>query len=164
MAFLESAGAVSAVFERKAANMLEDNGIKDVDPDSWYSAEKFVGAINDIEAEVGQKTSEQAGVKMIEVVPEISGLSSMEEAIEIGKEPHRQSYRNFSVEEAGDLRYESVQGGPDRVAYYGGWEYPEAFTHGIFKGFAKGVEGLDTNSIEPVDPKEDEAYAFEVHG
>lgn len=161
-AFLESAGMVSSVFERKAANILESNGIDDVDPDDWYSADKFVSAINEIESEVGEKTSEQAGVKMIEIVPEISGLSSMEEAIEVGKEPHRQSYQNFSTEEVGDLKYDSTGRGPDRVAYYGGWEFPQAFTRGIFKGFAKGVDGLSPNSIEPTEAKGDEVYAFEV--
>lgn len=162
-AFIESAGDVSPVFERKASNILESNGIDDVDPEDWYSVEKFVDAMSEIEGEVGEKTSEQAGIKMIEVVDEISGLSSMEEAIEIGKEPHRQSYQNFATEEVGGLKCEQLDNGNLKVAYYGGWEYPEAFTEGIFKGFAKGVDGLTPDDIEPREPEQDEVYAFEVY-
>lgn len=162
-AFIESAGEVSSVFKRKANEILESNGISEVDPESWYSVDKFIDAMNEIEAEVGEKTSEKAGRKMIEIVDEISGLESMEKAIQIGKEPHRQSYQNFSVEEVGGIRHERLDNGNLKVAYYGGWEYPKAFTNGIFKGFATGVTGLTTNDVEPVEAEGDEVYAVEVH-
>lgn len=162
-AFIESAGDVSSVFERKARNILESNGIEDVDPQEWYSVDRFVDAMNEIEEEVGEKTSEQAGRKMIEIVDAISGLSSMEEAIEIGKEPHRQSYQNFSTEEVGGLKSERLDNGNVKVAYYGGWEFPEAFTKGIFKGFTKGVNGLTPDDIESREAEGNEVYAFEVY-
>lgn len=161
VAFLESAGEVSPVFERKANGILESNGIDNVDPEEWYSIDKFVSAMNEIEDEVGEKTSEQAGIKMMEVAPQISELSSMEEAIEVGEEPLRESYQNYSVEEVGDFKYEETADGP-KVAYYGGWRYPEAFTRGIFKGMAKEVDGLGPNDIESTEAVGDEVYSFLV--
>lgn len=161
-AFLESAGEVSSVFERKARNILEANGIPEVDPEEWYSIDKFVSAMNDIEKEVGEKTSEQAGIKMMEIVPAMSDFESMAEAIEVGQEPLEESYQNYSVESVGGFRYETLSNGNGKVTYYGGWEYPESFTAGIFKGMAQEVNGLATNSIQPIEPEGNEVYSFEV--
>lgn len=162
-AFIDSAGEVSSIFRRKASNILESNGITDVDPEGWYSMEKFVASMNEIEKEVGEKTSEQAGVKMVEVNDAVSNLTSMEESMEIGKELHQQSHKNFDVDTVGDMKYERLDNGNLKVAFYGGWEYPESLTHGIFKGYAKGVNGLTTNDVEPIEPEGDEVYAAEVY-
>lgn len=160
-AFLDSAGEVSSVFERKARSILDENGIEEVSQEEWYEIDRFVSAMNNIEEEVGEKTSERAGIEMMEVAPEIEDLSSMEEAIEVGKEPLRQSYRNYSVEEVGGFKFEESEG-EKRVAYYGGWEYPEAFTHGIFKGMAKAVDGVSPNDIVPTESVGDEVYSYVV--
>lgn len=160
--FLESTGDVSSVFEQKARNILESNGIEEVDPEGWYPIDQFADAMNQIEEEVGEKTSEKAGVTMIEIIDELSNIGSMEETIEIAKEQQRQSYQNFSPEEAGQLKYGRLDNGNGRVAYYGGWPYPEAFTRGIVKGFAEATSGLGTTDIKPMEAQGDEVYAFEV--
>lgn len=162
MGFLASAGEVSSVFERKARNILESNGIEGIDPEGWYSVEKFASSMHQIEEEVGEKTSEQAGIKMIEVVDEITDMSSIEAAISVGQEQQAASYQNFSPEEVGQLRHEKLSNGDDRVAYYGGWPYPEAFTRGIFKGFVQMTNGKSSNDVEMVEPDNDEVFACEI--
>lgn len=160
-AFLSSAGEVSSVFERKARTILEDHGIEQVEQDEWYDIGNFVDAMNKIEQKIGEKTSEQAGMKMMEVAPQIEDLSSMEEAIEVGQEPLRQSYRNYSVEKVGGFKFYE-ENGEKKVTYYGGWEYPESFTHGIFKGMADEVDGISPGDIVPADPVGDEVYTYVV--
>lgn len=161
-AFVESAGLVSPVFEKKAMDVLESNGVSEVDPEAWYSAEKFSNAIHQIEREAGEKTSERAGIQMIEIIPELSGLPSIEDAIEIAQQQQRESYKNFSPEAAGQIRQERLDNGNIRIAYFGGWDYPEAFTRGIIRGFAQGTEARNSVDTETVTTRDDETHAFEI--
>jgi hypothetical protein len=161
-AFLMSAGDVSPVFERKAREYLEDNGIEDVSADDWYPYDQFANAMNDIEEEVGRMTSKEAGRKMVEIIEEMSDLKSIEKAVELGKKHTRQAYQNYSPERVGQMRYESLKNGHHRVAYHGGWEYPEGFTRGIFRGHAQATRGLESADIEPTDTRPDETYAYIV--
>jgi hypothetical protein len=133
-----------------------------VDPEAWYSAEKFSNAIHQIEREAGEKTSERAGIQMIEIIPELSGLPSIEDAIEIAQQQQRESYKNFSPEAAGQIRQERLDNGNIRIAYFGGWDYPEAFTRGIIRGFAQGTEARNSVETETVTTRDDETHAFEI--
>jgi hypothetical protein len=160
--FLASAGEVSSVFERKARNILESNGISEVDPDEWYSADKFSNSMHQIEDEVGEKTSEQAGVKMIEVIDELSNLESMERAVELAQEQQKMNYQNYTPETVGQLRYEELNSGNIRIGYWGGWDYPEAFTRGILKGFAQATESRSSVEMKTVSTRDDETHAFEI--
>lgn len=161
-AFLQSAGEVSPVFERRARGFLEDNGIDQVDPNEWYSVERFAAAMNEIETAVGEKTAEQAGIKMIEIIDELQGLDTFESVLETAQVQQRESYQPFSPEAVGQIRYEQDADGTYRLSYYGGWPYPESFTRGIFRGTADATTEFSTFAIESTTTRDDEPFAFRL--
>jgi len=163
-AFIASAGEVSPVFERKVREYLEKNGIDSVDPDSFYTLDKFSKAVHQVENDVGNMTTLEAGREMISVIDELSNMPSLADTIEIGQQQQRAAYKNFSPEDAGQLRHEQRDDGTDRVAYYGGWRYPEGFTEGIMKGFARVTNGYAASGVEPTDPRHDEVFAYLFDG
>lgn len=162
-AFIASAGEVSPVFERKVREYLEKNGIKSVDPDALYSLDKFSKTMHQVEDDVGDMTTMEAGREMIVVVDELSEMASLEDTIGIAKQTQREAYANFSPESAGQLRHEQRDDGIDRVAYYGGWRYPEGFTEGIMKEFAAVTNGYAASDIEQTEPRHDEVFAYLFH-
>ncbi len=162
-AFVESAGEVSSVFERKALDILGSHGIEDPDPESLYPAESFFAAMTETEENVGRNTAKQAGEKMIEVNPEIQQMSSAEEGFGELRTQMRFGFENFSVEEVGQFDIEQLDEGLFRVATVGGWSYPEAFTEGLLSGIVKVTEDDVRNvSVEQDDTAEDEVLAYEV--
>ncbi|SDJ68121.1 hypothetical protein SAMN05216226_10785 [Halovenus aranensis] len=159
-AFIASAGEVSPVFERKVREYLEKNGIESVEPAAFYSLDKFSKTMHQVEDDVGTMTTMEAGREMITVIEELSAMSSLEETIDVGKQAQRDAYKNFSAEDAGQLRHEQQDDGTDRVAYYGGWRYPEGFTEGIMKEFAAVTNGYAASGVESTTPRHDEVFAY----
>jgi hypothetical protein len=100
-AFIESAGEVSRVFERKATDMLANHGIEGVDPESWYDLNAFERAVTEIEDQVGSMTTKQAAVKMIQVDEKIPDQDSARDGFEILETQQRNAFKSHSVEECG---------------------------------------------------------------
>ncbi|MEZ3144929.1 hypothetical protein [Halobaculum sp. MBLA0143] len=162
-AFVESAGEVSAVFEKRAMQMLTENNIDDLDEDSWYYAEDFEEAMVEIEEQVGSMTTQQAGEKMIEVNEQIPAQDSARDGFDVLKEQHESSYRGYSVDEVGQYRVDRLSEDHFCVATYGGWGYPEAFTKGLLKGVIQETEAGVTNpDLDPTDTEGEEVFAYEV--
>jgi hypothetical protein len=162
-AFVESAGEVSIVFERKAKEMLADHGIEDIDVESWYDLNAFERAVTEIEEQVGGKTTRQAAVKMIEVDDKIPDQNSARDGFEILKTQQRNAMDDFSVEDCGQYRIEQLDPQEFRVATYGGWGYPEAFTGGLMKGVIQETERQGAKvELDSVSTSGDEVYAYKV--
>lgn len=163
-AFVESAGEVSAVFEKKAVNMLSSHDIEDLDEESWYRAADFEGAMAEIEDQVGSMTTMKAGEKMIEVDESIPEQSSAIEGFDILQSQHEAGYKNYDLDEVGQYRIDQLGDKHFRVATYGGWGYPEAFTKGLLKGVIQETERQATSvDLDPVDTDHDEVFAYEVN-
>lgn len=159
---LQSVGEVSSVFEQKVREMIEQNGIEEIDDDGWYETESWANALHQVEEEIGAKTSEQVGAKIVENLEEVSDMGSMEETIEISREIQADSYQNFTPETAGQFRHEYTENGDSRISLYGGWPYPEAYTYGIAKGVVRATEGVSASDIEETETREDEVYAYVI--
>jgi hypothetical protein len=162
-AFVESAGEVSSVFEKKALSMLADHGIENIEEESWYDLDSFEAAVEQIENKVGAKTTQQAAVKMIQVDDKVPNQDSAGEAFEILKEQQRNAMQNHTTEDCGQYRVEKLGAQHFRVATYGGWGYPEAFTRGLLKAVIQETESQGARvEVEPTDKSGNEQYAYEV--
>jgi hypothetical protein len=162
--FVSSAGEVSPIFEKKIREYFAQRGIDSIEPDQWYPFEKFAGAVNDVEDDVGEQTSQNAGAEMVDLNPAINDLDKLEAILDNLKKANQEAYRNFSLEEAGQFRYGTTEDGGYRMAVYGGWQHPPAFTEGFFKRCVGRSEDYDKSNLEPTDTKSDEVFAFKVTG
>jgi hypothetical protein len=163
-AFLQSAGEVSPVFERKALGYLEDHGLEDIDSEDWYPMEKFAPALQAIKEDVGEMTLKRAGIVQVEVTESITSMESPEASVAAANEVLRQVYRNYSPEAVGEFRYEEVGDGDHRISMAGAWPYPAQFTKGIMLGLLRETLGVEVADSEPTskEPEESCAFVFET--
>lgn len=162
-AFVQSAGEVSAVFEKKAQETLASHGIEDPDPEAFYDDAEFGAALAEIEEKAGERTVRQAGQKMVAVNEPIVSQSSAVAGLETMAEQHAGIHRDYSVTEAGG--YEIVSTGDDtcRVDVLGDYPFPLSLPHGAIEGTVRATEG-DANrvSVDQVDAPDDVFARFEV--
>jgi hypothetical protein len=165
LSFVESAGEVSPVFERKARNLLEDNGLVDMDRDEYYDMSNILQAFQDVVNEVGENTMRQGGQQMGEDVPWPPQVDGPHDALASVDEIYKQAH-NFD----GDFENETVaytyeRQGPSsaRVGITDTYPYPDAMAEGAFPGFVKGAADGDPRvSMSETDPNADERCAWTV--
>jgi hypothetical protein len=161
-AMIATFGEVSPIFERKAATIFEEAGIRDIQPDERYEMSKLSEALHDVVDEVGEKSSEQVGIKQVEISEGFSELGSFEEFAARANEILREIYTPYSPEEVGEFRTESLGGGEYRVSIFGPYPYPTKFVQGVVAGGGKEVFGSMPKTIESTDTKPEESHAFLV--
>lgn len=162
--FVESAGAVSPVFERKIRSLLEEKGIDDPQPDDWYRAESFVAAVEEVASSIGEKTIFEAGVQMGNAVPQPDGVTTPVEALRAVDESHQAAYRNARTQyPAGQFTFERLGDRTVRMGVTENWPYPKETMTGNLKGVVQSTAN-ETAIVEISDaePTGNELYAVEV--
>lgn len=159
-AILESFGEVSPIFEKKGREIFQSIGIREVDPDEWYEMQKVVRATHVIENEVGEQSSEQAGVKQVEYTDAFDGFDSFAEAIEAGNRLLEQVYEGYSREEVGAFVVESLADDRYRVSVTGPYPYADQFVKGILIGLAQEGTGSSPRSVSAAEERADESHAY----
>jgi hypothetical protein len=133
VAFVESAGEVSPVFERKVRDIFSKH-LGDVSAEAWYPLPDLIAAFDEIEEEIGTKTMRQGGREAAAAIPWPDGVDSPEAAHQVLFEAHQDAYRESTRENpAGNYTVE-IDG--DRSATVGvldGYPYPRSFAAGVFK-------------------------------
>jgi hypothetical protein len=162
-AFVKSAGEVSSIFEKKAMQTLEENGITDPDESDWYDNERFGNALSEIVDKAGEKTVNQAGREMVKITDEIVQQDTVEAGLEVFTSQHDAIHENHSKESAGVVNYERQSDSSYRIAAAGeGYEYPASLTKGAAEETVRQAGGPNRLTVEDVDPRGDEVFAFEV--
>jgi hypothetical protein len=161
-AFVTSAGRVSPVFEKKARETLEDRGITDPDPESWYDNVQFGEALREIVEKAGEKTVEEAGKEMVNITDPILEQDSVPAGLEVLTSQHAEIHKNHTTEKAGVLTYEEESGSRYRVSAVGGYEYPASLVKGAAAETVRQTGGPTNVSVDDVETRPDETFAFEV--
>ncbi|SDJ62800.1 hypothetical protein SAMN05216226_10687 [Halovenus aranensis] len=162
LAFIESAGEVSPVFESKVRSKFEEN-TGEIRPDEWYTAEDVKRTYESILADVGPKTMKNGGIETAKALP-FEEDNSVAEALDLLCEEHTSSevYRNTaSRQPAGQYTYE-VNG---RSAHLGATEdypYTKPFVEGIYRGLIRKYGTGATPEFEETTPRPDEGFAWHV--
>jgi hypothetical protein len=134
VAFVENAGEVSAVFERKTRRLVEKH-VGELDPDGWYKVGDFSDALHEIEDEVGHRTMEQAGrvgVRELEIPDDATLQEAYEHlnAIHTSEDVHRNSEMDAP---AGQYTHDLND---DRSAHVGmsqAYPYTKSWAKGVHK-------------------------------
>lgn len=162
LAFVESTGEVSPVFQRKTQNLFEEK-IGELDPDEWYNTEIVTSVYEDIRDDVGPNTMRQGGEAVGDAVP-YPGELSIEEAIDRLNEEHKQSFRDSSMERpAGKYLVKNQNDRSARMGVDNDYAFPKSLVNGVFTAFIKEHGPSDANpEFDEVEPNGDELFAWEV--
>jgi hypothetical protein len=140
VAFVESASAVSPVFQRKAEDVLEEFGIEDPDPESFYDVEAFGDALREVENRAGEQTVMKAGERMVDANVQIVAQESARAGLEVMGEQHEAIHRNYTRPAAGGYEVEAVEPRRFRVGIYGDYPFPLSLPKGAVRGTVKVTE------------------------
>jgi hypothetical protein len=163
VAFLESAGEVSPVFEKKARETFNSHDITDPDPSAWYDNEAFTDALFEIVDKAGEKTVQQAGREMTRVNDEILQQEQVDDGLAVLAEQHEAVHKNFSVESAGRVEHKQIGSTAYRIAGTGGYKYPQALLQGASMETVIQTSDATNVRVEDTETEGDEVVAFELH-
>jgi hypothetical protein len=161
LAFVESTGNVSPVFERKTREIFAQNGleIEDIEEDSWHQALNYAEAMTEIRDEVGEKTLQQAGVEQAMNVPWPEEINSVSDGLEFLVEADKQAHNN---EIEGNYDFELTGENVGRVSIFEWCPYPVDNFKGVFEGGVKSLSDGSNVTIDDVDTRADEKAAFRI--
>jgi hypothetical protein len=161
--FVEAAGEVSPIFERKARKMFEKH-MGALDPEEWYDLSDCVAAFEEILDEVGPKTMEEGGVAAADALPLDDDLSLEEALAGLNELQTGPTYRNTEMDApAGEYLFTLNGDRSGRFAVSDAWPLTEPYAKGVYKGVV-GRWGLSGNrpEFEKVMPNEEERFAWNV--
>jgi hypothetical protein len=161
-AFVESFGEVSPVFQRKAQEHFESEGLSlDNVADRTVDAKAVVDAIDSLATETGSSSMYNAGIAVGQSTPIPEDVSSVTDAFLALKEAHAVAYQSTTEQyPAGEFKVEQTAEQSVRLSATTGWPYGSAFTSGLFEGVAKQFT-MDPDATE-VSTNSDEELAFEL--
>jgi hypothetical protein len=161
VAFVESAGEVSPVFERKVREIFETH-LGTLEADSWYRNADIKKAFDEILEEVGEKTMKQGGVESGKAIEWPDDVGTVMGALEIWNTFHEAAYRNSDLDfPAGKYTVEERGERTARIGITDGYNLSAAFAKGCSKGIAQDLGPKDSQiTIEDTDPEANEQAAW----
>lgn len=143
-----------AGFESMASNILMKHGIKNPQPDMWYSQQAWLNAFKDIALKVGSLTLKKIGASIPENAqwpPEITSIEPALQSIDIAYHMnHRLGDKILFNPETGQMNegighYKFSKIGEQAVKIECDNPYPCAFDQGIIKAVANKFKPLGYN-------------------
>lgn len=164
LAFVESTGDVSPVFERKTRDIFAENGLEvdEIDEESYHDALRYADAMREIRDEVGEKTLRQAGAEQGGAVPWPPHVDSVADGLEFLVEADKQAHEAPSGSFEGDYTYEQTGETEGRVSIPDRAPYPVDNFKGVFEGVIKSLSSSSNVTISDVDAKPNEKAAFKI--
>jgi hypothetical protein len=164
VAFVESTGDVSPVFERKTREIFSDQGIEvsDLDEDGWVDALAYVDTMHAIEDEVGEKTLYQAGVEQGKNVPWPDDVNSVEEGLAFMSEADEQAHRSPSGDYRGQYVVRQVEGSTAQVGIREESPYPKTDVEGVLEGAVDDLTTSANVTTSEIQPESGERIAFKI--
>lgn len=161
VAFVESAGEVSPVFERKVREIFEQH-MGTLEADSWYRNADVNKAFDEILDEVGEKTMKQGGVESGKAIEWPDEVDTVMDALGIWNTFHEAAYRNSHLDfPAGKYTAEKRGDRTARIGITDGYNLSAAFAKGCSKGIAQDLGPNDGPiTIEDTDPEATEQAAW----
>jgi hypothetical protein len=163
LAFAESAGEVSPVFERKLRDIMADHGLEDVVEDDWVPLQAVIDTYAATLEEAGSATMRQAGIqngRVIDWPPEVEtpqdGLAALDDI-------HQAAFRGGSDYPAGRYIHEARGNREARMGLADDYVFPKEIGAGAFRGVVESLaNGTATVTVEEVDAAPGEMAAFVV--
>lgn len=161
VAFIESAGKVSPVFERKVREIFEDH-LGTLEEDSWYRNANVEKAFDEVLEEVGEKTMIEGGVESGKAIDWPDEVETVMDGFSVWNSFHEAAYRNSDLDfPAGKYTVEQLGDREVRVGITEGYNLSAEFAKGCSKGI---VQELSTGSnrarLEDTDPRSEEQAAW----
>lgn len=167
ISFFESAGAVSAVFEKKARELFEEYGLENVEPDEFYPGDDISDAFADVVEDVGARTMRQGGEQMGADVPFPPEVDSPQAGLQTIDAVHQEAARATDDAPA-DLerpagRYTCEVTGETsvHVGITENYPFPEIMAEGVFVGIVEDLGGTSARISEDT-PRGEEKTAWEI--
>jgi hypothetical protein len=133
VAFIESAGEVSPVFERKLRTIAEEH-LGSIGAEKWYLVEDLESMFEEVQEEIGSKTPKEGGIEGAKAVPWPDGVSSIGEALEFLQQAHREAYRDSQMKNpAGNYTFTRTGDREMQVGVTNGFYLPTAWAKGVFE-------------------------------
>lgn len=165
-AFVASAGAVSAVFERKARDILSKHGIEDVEDADWVDLGAFTEALAEVESEVGEMTLTEGGREMAKQNDVPTEVDTIAGALEHLDDSHQLAHTDGSVSDWGSYAVDQVDSTRYRMSCSPDYPYPHPLSKGVFEGLARefsdGEVSLTTREIDDADLRSEEGFAVDI--
>lgn len=148
LSVVESAGAISPVFERKAHEFLSNNGIDDPQQGEWYSQGDYLSAIEQIERDGGAQLLTNIGKRIPKLAEWPEGVDSVAGGLDSINRAYQMNHRGGEI---GSYRFEAT-GDRSGVVYCKN-PYPCLFDKGIIEGvvseFGRTDASLSLNETGP---------------
>lgn len=162
LAFIQAAGEVSSVFEKKTREMFEAALGGEVDPEELYKFGNVVEAYQDIRDDVGDNTMKRGGAASGKTVP-VPDDADLEEAFEVLLEEHNRQFQNSNQEYPGGKYLYELDERTARLGVDEGYPLPKSFVEGVYEALIKEYGPSDAvPSFEEVEPEDDERFAWKV--
>ena len=126
LAVVEGMGA----FKKTAYQILEENGIKDPQPQKWFNLQNYLNAFKVISEKLGNATLKVIGMKIPETAVLPPQLDTIEKALSMMDQAYHMNYQNGEI---GHYAYEKT--GKNKGVMTCSSPYPCAYDIGIIEGF-----------------------------
>lgn len=161
VAFVESAGKVSPVFERKVREIFEDN-LGELEAGRWYRNEAITNAFEEILTQVGEQTMREGGIESGKAIQWEDDVDTVMDGLERWNDKHEAAYRNSDLRfPAGKYTVEDAGSRTARLGITDGYNLSAAFAKGCSVGIARDLGSNDhAVTTEDVAPRADEQAAW----
>ncbi|WP_267162241.1 hypothetical protein [Halovenus salina] len=161
---IESAGAVSPVFERKVRDIFKKHISEEVVYDQWYPVADAAETYQRIEHQVGSSTMQEGGAASASAVEWPDEITTVGDGLELLDDMHQQAHRGGKDPHPGGRYLVSVDGTREaRVAVSDDWPYTVPLAEGVFEGVVKDLGGDDAVPVlDAVDSRHDEKAAWKL--
>jgi hypothetical protein len=161
VAFIESAGKVSPVFERKVREIFE-NHMGTLEEDSWYLNANVEKAFDEVLEEVGEKTMMEGGVESGKAIDWPDEVETVMDGFNIWNTFHEAAYRNSDLDfPAGRYTVEHLGDRKVRIGITEGYNLSAEFAKGCSKGIVQELSDTSNRTrLEDTEPNLDEQAAW----
>lgn len=162
IAFVQSTGEVSPVFERKTRSLFEEQ-LGELDPEEWYQLGTVAELYESIRDDVGQATMRKGGVATGEALP-FDTANDLEGALASLNEEHKAAFRDSDMEWPAGKYFVKDRGSQSvRVGVDEAYPYPESFVEGVFDAFVQRYGPPDTSpTLEAEEPDPGERFVWKA--
>ncbi|HEX6039543.1 hypothetical protein [Longimicrobium sp.] len=137
--------AAMGPFRRRGEQILEENGIRDVQADGWYSLQAYVTALQAIGSKMGPNTLFQIGRQIPNHVPLPPGIDSFEKVLASFGIAFDMNHRGA---EAGAITFDVKN--PRSATITTGTPYPCDFDRGVIVGFFQKLMAMRV-AVDPME-------------
>lgn len=161
VAFVESAGEVSPVFERKVREIFEKH-LGTLEEDSWYLNADIEKAFDEVLEEVGEKTMKQGGIESGKAIEWPDDVETVMDGLGMWNTFHEAAYRNSDLDfPAGKYTIERQGERVVRAGITDAYNLSAPFAKGCSKGIVQDLGPNDKPiTLEDTTPNDGEQAAW----